>query len=195
MREFLVLSRKGITSPDFNFKDLPGFCGRIDLLARCVNSALWVSHGIRRDVVFHTILQGKPDPPKYIRFEGDKLKKVPPDERGIALFIQKALERYQEGKEIESTPGIFVSKKSLQEVVKENSDKEIYILHEKGIPINEVEIGENPFFILGDHIGLPKKDEKFCLRFGKKVSLGKKSYLASHCITIVNYLLDQRETE
>jgi tRNA pseudouridine-54 N-methylase len=32
----------------------------------------------------------------------------------------------------------------------------------------------------------------FALRFGEKISLGRQPYLAASCITVINYLLDQR---
>ena len=53
-------------------------------------------------------------------------------------------------------------------------------------------MGENPVFVLGDHKGLPMRAEGFALRYGEKVSLGNRLYLAASCINIVNYLLDRR---
>jgi tRNA pseudouridine-54 N-methylase len=56
----------------------------------------------------------------------------------------------------------------------------------------KVNLEENSLFILGDHVGLPKKAEVFAQRFGEKISLGKQPYLAASCITIINYTLDQQ---
>ena len=56
----------------------------------------------------------------------------------------------------------------------------------------KAEIAENPLFVLGDHVGLPRKAETFALRYGEKISLGKQPYLAASCITIINYLLDRQ---
>jgi tRNA pseudouridine-54 N-methylase len=56
----------------------------------------------------------------------------------------------------------------------------------------EVSIVENSLFVLGDHVGLPKRAEDFVLRFGEKISLGKTPYLATSCITVINYMLDQQ---
>jgi len=69
---------------------------------------------------------------------------------------------------------------------------EIYILEEDGKEIANTELGSNPLFVLGDHVGLPIKAEKFALRFGEKISLGKQPYLAASCINILNYLLDRQ---
>jgi len=65
------------------------------------------------------------------------------------------------------------------------------VLEEGGKDIFEVSLEENPIFVLGDHIGLPRKVEGFALRYGLKISLGKQPYLAASCITTVNYLLDR----
>jgi tRNA pseudouridine-54 N-methylase len=42
-------------------------------------------------------------------------------------------------------------------------------------------------------LACPKKVEAFALRYGEKISLGKKPYLAASCITILNYLLDRKK--
>ena len=47
-------------------------------------------------------------------------------------------------------------KKSLEKIVREKKDRNFYVLHEKGKDIRETEIKENPIFVIGDHIGLPK---------------------------------------
>jgi tRNA (pseudouridine54-N1)-methyltransferase len=68
----------------------------------------------------------------------------------------------------------------------------IYVLEEGGKDIANAELPENCMFVLGDHVGLPKKAEAFTLRYGEKISLGKQPYLAASCITILNYLLDRK---
>ena len=181
------------TSPEINLKDLPGSSGRMDVVARCINAAFWLSHDIRRDVVFHTILHGEPSPPVYIRIEGDKLRKVSPDERNIAIFIKKALERLKEGMEIESTPGIFVSRKNFEQLLEENKDKEFYLLDEEGEDIENVEIKDEPFFFLGDYVDMEEEEKNMLYKYGAKaVSIGRKSYLSSHCITIINWWMDKK---
>ena len=53
-----------------------------------------------------------------------------------------------------------------------------------------MDLADDAVFVLGDHVGLPRNVERFALRFGEKISLGKQPYLAASCITIINYLLD-----
>jgi tRNA pseudouridine-54 N-methylase len=66
------------------------------------------------------------------------------------------------------------------------------VLEEGGKNLKETTFPDNSLFILGDHVGLPKKAETFALRYGQKISLGKTPYLATSCITIINYTLDQQ---
>jgi tRNA (pseudouridine54-N1)-methyltransferase len=88
-----------------------------------------------------------------------------------------------------------LSKTSFEAFIKAKAEQaQIYVLEEEGRDIFQCDIGENPVFVLGDHVGLPKKVEAFALRFGEKISLGKKPYLAASCITILNYLLDRKKT-
>ena len=68
----------------------------------------------------------------------------------------------------------------------------VYVLEEKGKDITQIELAANAIFVLGDHVGLPKKAETFALRWGEKISLGKQPYLAASCITVLNYLLDRQ---
>jgi len=193
MRNFIIFSRKGVTSPDFSLNDLPGSGGRMDLVCRCVNSALWISHGVRDDTNIYIVLNGPPDPPITIVFKGNSIKRVSPDERNIASWIKKAIASARGKEWTKVQDGILSSKKSFQDVIRELKDNPIYVLHENGKFLDEIEIKKNPVFVLGDHIGLPKKEEFFVKRFNcEKISLGKISYLASHCITIMNYEMDKR---
>lgn len=62
--------------------------GRIDVLARCVNSALWVSNGIRKNTSVFLMLF-----PHNITIEiqGNYVENLNPDERTMALFLQRTL--------------------------------------------------------------------------------------------------------
>ncbi len=198
MREFIFKANKTITSPNINLKDLPGSCGRLDLVCRCVSDAFFLSHDIRRDVIFYALLYGEPNPPVCIKFVGEELKKVSPDERSIAIFIKKALKKYlDENKKddwIESTPGIYVRKLDFETLIKQKiiENKDVIYLHKSGEKVISNLKYENPVFILGDHIGLSKEDEELLNSLNiKKISISPLELHANHCITIVHNLLDK----
>jgi tRNA (pseudouridine54-N1)-methyltransferase len=181
MREFILYSRTGRTDPRFqNLRE----AGRLDVVYQSILMALFRSHAMRRDVVFHAILSGPPNPPLELVVDGEKLRDARTDERTWEDILRKVLS----GRE---HPGISIKKSSLQQLVKEK--KNIFVLEESGESIRTIDLGENPVFVLGDQVGLPRKDEEFVLRYGKKVSIGEKAYLASACICIINYILDLRE--
>lgn len=181
-REFILYSRKGRTDPRFlNLRD----AGRLDVVHECIVASLFLSHGIRRDVVFHAILSGPPSPPLHLKIDGSRLRDVRTDQATWEEVFKKVLSR-------KTHPGISVHKRSFESLLKEKSDTSaIYVLEEGGENIFEVSLEENPIFVLGDHIGLPRKVERFALRYGRKISLGKQPYLAASCIAILNYLLDR----
>jgi len=182
MIEFILLSRKGRT--DGNFRSLRE-AGRLDVVYQCILFAFFTSGAIRRDVIFHTILGGPPRPPLHLIVDGRKLRAIRTDERSWENILRKVLSGG-------SHPGIYTERESFQGLLRSMRNRNIFVLEEKGQDVRNTDFGDDPVFILGDHVGLPKKDEAFALRFGTKISLGKKPYLAATCIDIINYLLDSR---
>jgi tRNA (pseudouridine54-N1)-methyltransferase len=92
-------------------------------------------------------------------------------------------------------PGITTSKTGFETFLKSKAEtSQIYVLEEDGTNIQEIALAQNPLFVLGDHVGLPRKAEAFALRYGEKISLGKTPYLAASCITVLNYLLDIQDS-
>jgi tRNA (pseudouridine54-N1)-methyltransferase len=182
-REFILFSRIGQT--DSNFHSLHD-AGRLDIVHECIVSSLFLSHGLRRDVTFHAILNGSPNPPLHIQIDGETLYDVRTDMDTWQVILKKIIS----GK---PHPGITKDKTSFEALVKAKAkNHQIYVLEEDGKDISQVALKENSLFILGDHVGLPKKAEVFAQRFGEKISLGKQPYLAASCITIINYTLDQQ---
>jgi tRNA (pseudouridine54-N1)-methyltransferase len=182
-REFILFSRLGKTDP--NFRSLHD-AGRLDIVHECIVSSLFFSHGLRRDVTFHAILNGPPNPPQHIQIDGSTLYDVRTDMETWQQILKKTLAN-------KSHPGITKDKTGFEALLKAKAaDHPVFVLEEGGTDISEVKLPENPLFVLGDHVGLPKRAESFALRFGEKISLGKQPYLATSCITVINYLLDRQ---
>lgn len=190
MREFLIIGSKAKTDK-FSLNDLPG-AGRIDILCRCVSSAFFLSHDIRRDVNVYLLLLGPPDPPKVIKIVGREVKYMPPDERGIAGLIRKALEVKADESWKKSSPGIYVAKKGLEELLDETA-LDVYYLREDGEDVRDFETKDG-LFVLGDHKGVPRELEEIILSKAKKIiGIPTKSLMAEHCITILHYELDRKQ--
>ena len=76
MREFLLFSRLGKTNAGFNnLHD----AGRLDITYECIVASLFLSHGLRKNVNFHSILNGPPSPPLHLSIDGRKLFDVRTD--------------------------------------------------------------------------------------------------------------------
>ena len=195
MRTFVIVGHKAVTTPKFSLNDLPGAAGRMDILARCINASLFLSHDMRRDVDTYVVLQGEPSPPVTIRFNGEKLRYLSPDERSAAALTKKALEKgAPTSGEEESTPGVYISKRSFAQVI-EGLENIVY-LHENGEDIRKVTLSGNETYVLSDHENLTPEEEAVLDGKGaKKVSLGKKLYHADHCIIMVNHEIDLRSEQ
>jgi len=185
LREFILYSRLGRTDAKWtNLHD----AGRLDIVYECAVASLFLSHAIRKDVVFHAVLNGPPSPPVHLKVEGATLHDVRTDQQTWTNILKKVLA----GK---THPGVSTEKLGFEALLKMKAEKsQIYVLEEGGRDIGEVSVGENSVFVLGDHVGLPRKVEAYALRYGEKISLGRKPYLAATCISILNYILDRKET-
>ncbi len=183
MREFLLYSRIGRTDPHWNSMHE---AGRLDIVYECIVASLFLSHGLRRDVDFNAVLNGPPNPPLHLQINGSQLYDVRTDQQTWQTIFKKVLSGI-------SHPGVQTAKESFEALLNRKAENaSVYVLEEGGTNVTDVQIAENSFFILGDHVGLPKNVERFALRYGEKISLGKTPYLATHCITILNYLLDKQ---
>ena len=193
LRRYIVMGHRAITSAEFKLDDLCGSTGRLDILLRCVNSAFFLSHGIRRDVEIVLMLLGEPNPPKTIRINGSEVKYLNPDERSTAALIRNALLQKGEG-ERKCSPGIYVSERSYSEVLSNMSkESKMCYLREDGEDIRVATLAPDPTFVLGDDQDLTKEEEDILMTYEpKRLSLGPVSYHADHCITLVNNELDRR---
>lgn len=91
MRRFVVIGQRATASAGFSLTDIPGTSGRLDVLIRCVRAALLVSHGLRRDTAVYLVLLGGPEAPRSLRIDGAAARYLRPDERSLAVTLQKAL--------------------------------------------------------------------------------------------------------
>jgi tRNA (pseudouridine54-N1)-methyltransferase len=192
MRRFVVLGHTAPTDPDFSLDDLAGGAGRLDVLARAVNSAFFLSHALREPVRVFLVLSDA----VTIRLEGVELRYMNPDERNIAGLLKQALAARSEAighSEVESTPGIYVSNRGfeavLQAVAREGT---VVQLHEDGEPMADAEPPENPAFVLSDHQDFtPAEQALLDEHADRRLSVGPKPLHADHTITVVHNYLDR----
>jgi len=191
MREFVYFSQSARTSGNFDVGKLME-AGRMDIAIHSFIQGVFLSHGFRKDAVFHFIFYGQPDPPKHIEIKVTDDLEI--SKKDVGNLIKKILYKYKPGKKIEVFPNCFIEKKSFFDVIgeMEEAGKEIFILDKKGQDIRKAKIKEDCVFILGDHEGLPKKELKRLKDIATPVSVGDKMYFASQTVAVVNNELDYR---
>ena len=195
MRRFIVLGHRAFTTPDFKLDDICGGAGRLDVLVRCVNSAFFLSHDLRKDSEIYLVMEGGLDAPKTVRFYGPELKYLNPDERSTASLIRNALLKKPKDKtEVRSTPGVYISKMSFSDVMEKLSQTCRFIyLREDGTDVREYDFPEEPCYILGDDRDPTEEEEEIMSQYPyDKICLGPVSYHANHCMVIVLNEMDRR---
>lgn len=195
VRYFVIAGHRAATTGDFKLDDIAGGAGRLDILVRCVNSAFFLSHNLRKDTELHLVLLGGNDAPKTVRMVGAELRYLNPDERSTASLIRNALLRkISDGEEVQASPGIYVSRRSFKDVLDLLSEKGDFVyLKEDGEDCREFEFPGNPIFVLGDNKDLTEEEEADLeSRSPSKISIGPNSLHADHCMIVVNNELDRR---
>ena len=67
--KFVLIGHRVPSHGKLNLNDLAGSCGRLDVILRSLNSALFLSHGIRENVEVVLHLQGGDRPARRIWFD------------------------------------------------------------------------------------------------------------------------------
>jgi len=189
MKRFIIIGHRARTDGDFSLNDMPGGAGRMDVLCRCVNASFFLSHDLRRDAECYLVLLGEPDAPKTLLFRGDALRYLSPDERSAGSLIKKALALPCDEEFRESTPGVFVRRGGLEQILAAYSPA---ILDENGTDIRDIE--ELPSaYLLSDHQNF-SESECAATEHLQQVSVGPAVLHADHTITVVLNEMDRRGT-
>jgi tRNA (pseudouridine54-N1)-methyltransferase len=187
MAVFAIIGHLAATTGGFNLNDMPGGAGRMDVLCRSVNTSLFLSHDLRRDVTVYLVLLGGTDAPKTIMFSGEKVRSLNPDERSAGALIKKALE-IPVGEEFrESTRGVYVRRGGLSRLLGEHT---FVVLDEGGEDIR-METSFPEAFLLSDHLDFTPGELELtsnCPRY----CVGPKILHADHTITVLLNILDRR---
>jgi Uncharacterized conserved protein len=195
MIRFVIVGHKAVSTGDFKLDDIAGGAGRLDILVRCVNSAFFLSHNIRKDVELYLVHLGGEDSPKTVRFSGEEVRYLNPDERSTSSLIRNALmKKVPDGAEVKSSPGIYVSRRSFSDLISELSESgKIVYLKEDGTDVSEYAFPEAPVFVLSDNRDLTEEEESVLAEMTPdKISVGPHSLHADHCIIIVHNFKDRR---
>jgi tRNA (pseudouridine54-N1)-methyltransferase len=191
MRQFVVVGHDAPTTPEFSLDDLAGAAGRLDVLCRCVNSAFFLSHDIRKDVRTHLVLGDE----YTVTFDGSDLRRLNPDERSTAALVRNALEEREEAIghiPVETSPGVSLTRRGFEGTIEDVAARGTVVqLHEEGDPVVDVDPLKNPVFVLSDHHDFEASESDLLADHAdERVSLGPRALHADHAITVAHNYLD-----
>lgn len=167
---------------DFLLKDLPGTGNRIDVLCRALAACFdwgptfWLPSQLELLAVFSDDV--------ILRFSKPS-EEMPRGETGWAMEIKKTFQ---------GDPPDYINceKESLESIIRilsQPPDSNLWVLHEEGRHFNEYEIqvhGTQNSFMLGDYRGFDSQTEELISKYDvRRMSLGKISYLSSHCVVSI----------
>ncbi|MHA1460508.1 MAG: hypothetical protein ACTSO8_03420 [Promethearchaeota archaeon] len=175
----------------YRIKDIPGSSGRLDVISRCILSALTLMNKLEKNIQIWVFLD------KYgtYIFNSNSFnnERFPKNEILLADFFVKFIKKTKKQEKYPETPldSIEYSKLDIFEAIKNFVEKKykIYALNENGMNFKkvfeEISLKDNLLFIIGDQSGdLLNNKELKELNF-TNMSLGNRSYLASSTIRLI----------
>jgi tRNA (pseudouridine54-N1)-methyltransferase len=195
VRRFVTVSHTGDSSGNWHLNDLTAGAGRVDLLCRNIQSAFFLSHGLREDVESYSVFAQSVLRQRTVRIEGSKIQMIHPDERSTAARIQQALKdgwSVPDWKEVQR--GLSVAAFGLEELMEDLKGKGTPVLLDpQGIPVMEATFPADPIFLLSDHVPFNKAEYRFLDGLGaQRISLGPHWYHGNHAIAVVQWAMDQQ---
>lgn len=187
MTAFAIIGHRARTDGGFSLTDLPGSGGRMDVLCRCVNASLFLSHDLRRDAECCLVLCGEPAGPKTVKFSGELVRSLSPDERSAAALVKKVIDTPCGSEFREAAQGIFIRKGGLDRLLSEHA---FGVLDERGTDVRKADSLPEAF-LLSDHLNFTDAEETLIADL-PRYSVGPKCLHADHTITLVHNELDRR---
>ena len=180
----------------YTIKDIPGSSGRLDVISRCILSALTNGNDLEKNVQIWIFLE------KYGTFVFDSdlftNESFPKKEILLTDFFVEFIKKTKKGEKYPETPldSIKYSKLDIFDAIKNFVKKKyrIFVLNENGIDFRmvfeEMNSKDNLLFILGDQSGDLLNNKELKKLNLTNLSLGNRSYLASSTIRLIKMHLD-----
>lgn len=175
----------------YTIKDIPGSSGRLDVISRCILSAIINGNNLEENVQIWIFLD------EYGTFIFDSNlfndEYFPKNEILLTDFFVKFIKKTKKREQYPETPvdSIKYSKLNFFDAIKNSVEKKykVHVLNENGIDFKEVfeELNskDNLLFILGDQSGDLLNNQELKKLNLVNISLGNRSYLASSTIRLI----------
>lgn len=198
-RRFAIVGHRATSTGKIRLNDLAGSAGRMDVLVRAVNAALFLSHGMREDSHITLHLMGGPGPPRRIWFDGSRLQGLHSDERAIAGQVNKVLQHPVPaiGQLVEIWPGLWHSGGDLSTTIGEWQRENVTLvkLDAEGGDIEaegESELPEKIGFFLSDDRPFNTEENSLLAESMEARSIGSKWIQGHIAIGIIHHILDEQ---
>ncbi len=175
----------------YTIKDIPGSSGRLDVISRCILSALTIDTDLEKNIQIWIFLD------KYgtFVFDSDLFndESFPKNEILLTDFFVEFIKKTKKEEKHPETPldSIKYSKLDIIDAIKNFVEKKYkaFVLNEDGMDFKEIfeELSskDNLLFILGDQSGDLLNDKELKKLNLVEISLGNRSYLASSTIRLI----------
>ena len=174
----------------YTIKDIPGSSGRIDVISRCILSALTIGTELEENIQIWVFLD------KYgtFGFDADLFndESFPKNEILLTDFFVEFIKKTKKGEKLPETPldSIKYSKLDIFDAIKNFVEKKykIYVLNENGKDFKDVFEklnSNNLLFIIGDQSGDLLNNKELKKLNLENISLGSQAYLASSTIRLI----------
>jgi len=189
MKTIFFIKSSTVNLENYNIKDIQGTSGRLDVISRCVLSALTIENKLEKNIQIWAFLD------KYgtFVFDSNTFNKETFPKNEILLtdyfvdFIKKGNKKYT----VNPLDSIKNSNLDIFEAIRKFIKKkyQIFVLNESGVAFSKIFMDISPkrnlLFVVGDQSGeLINSKELKELKL-TNLSLGNRSYLASSTIRLI----------
>lgn len=191
----MLIGQTALATGDFRLDDLPSTSGRIDALLRCLRAAFLTSHGLRAGVEVYLVLRGGAVGPRTLRVTSERVKFLRPDERSLAILVQKTLRSAPldlAADFIELRPGLDLRSGDLEQLLDEARESPCFVLEEGASDLRGLLPPSDAWFFIGDPAGFEPGTRALLRERGcRPVSVGPLSLHAEDVVTLIGNELDR----
>ncbi len=161
MRAFVLRARSALTDSKMLLASV-GQDAHTEILAHVLMNAIFVAQSHREDIMVHLVLESTQDFSRTISFSSNDITNLTGFHEQawldkIAHALDKSLGMGKEQSRVVEL-GITVRTISFEKLVGELAeDYQLYMLDKKGDFVRDIELADNPCFLLTDHMPMPKK--------------------------------------
>ena len=177
---------------------------QFNLVASCFNAAFYLSHDIRRDTLVFLLFKAKNIGNLCLKFVGKDLKRFYPDEYSISGLVRNSIIKFKNhvkihekvDEEFQASPGIFVFKNSLSELVSKLNNAGYQILYplRKGTDVRNIRFSQKIAYIVDSESLTDELSRKILHTRGTGIHFGNTLPRIDIQIILLHNELDRLET-